>query len=153
MAKIEKQIETLITNQVQESGYEIYDIEYVKEGTEYYLRIFIEKPNGVITLEDCERVNDIVNPILDEADVIKEQYFLEVSSTGIEKKLKKIKHFEKAIGQDIKVKFFKKDSEGNKTLEGKLKNVSNDEITIEKDGKTVNIRIKDLAHAQTIYKW
>ncbi len=153
MAKIEEQVTNLINEQVLKNGYEIYDLEYIKEGNEYYLRIFIEKPEGNITLEDCEKVNDIVNPILDEADIIKEQYFLEVSSTGVEKKLRKVEHYKKALGKEIKVKLFKKDAEGNKEVEGKLLEVKEKEITIEKNGKNINIKLDDIAKANTVYKW
>ena len=153
MAKIEEQVTNLINEQVLKNGYEIYDLEYIKEGNEYYLRIFIEKPEGNITLEDCEKVNDIVNPILDEADIIKEQYFLEVSSTGVEKKLRKVEHYKKVLGKEIKVKLFKKDAEGNKEVEGKLLEVKEKEITIEKNGKNINIKLDDIAKANTVYKW
>ena len=151
MAKIEEKVQNLVEDSIKEKGYNIYDIEYSKEGSEYYLRIFIEKENGDITIEDCEKVNDIVNPLLDEADIIKEQYYLEVSSTGIEKDLKKQKHYERAIGEKIRVKLFKKDEDGNKEIEGILQKIENKEITIEKNGKTVKVDMNDIAQAKTIY--
>ena len=141
MARIEKEVENLISTSILEKGYELYDIEYVKEGSEYYLRIFIEKPQETITLEDCEKVNDIVNPILDKADIIKDQYYLEVSSTGVEKKLRKLDHYKKALGKEIKIKLFKKDIEGKKEIKGILKNITEQEITIEENGKTVNVKM------------
>ena len=76
--KIEKKIESLIIGIIEGLGYELYDVIYEKEGQDYYLRIFIDKEEG-ISLEDCEKVNDAINDILDEANYIKEQYFLEVS--------------------------------------------------------------------------
>ena len=153
MARIEKEVENLISTAITENGYELYDVEYVKEGSEYYLRIFIEKPQETITLEDCEKVNDIVNPILDKADIIKDQYYLEVSSTGIEKKLRKLEHYKKALEKEVKIKLFKKDTEGKKEIQGMLKNVTEQEITIEENGKTVNVKLKDIANAQTVYNW
>lgn len=80
LASIEERVETLIKPIIEKIGYDLYDVEYVKEGKNYFLRIFIDKPEG-IDLQDCEKVNDAINDILDEADYIKEQYFLEVSST------------------------------------------------------------------------
>lgn len=80
MASIEERVETLIKPIIEKIGYDLYDVEYAKEGKNYFLRIFIDKPEG-IDLQDCEKVNDAINDILDEADYIKEQYFLEVSST------------------------------------------------------------------------
>ena len=77
------------------------------EGKDYYLRIVIDKPEG-IDINDCETVNNAINDILDEADYIKEQYFLEVSSPGLERVLRKDKHLKQNIGNNIEVKLFKK---------------------------------------------
>ena len=92
MANIEEKIENLVKQKIEDLGYELYDVQYVKEGQNYILRIFIEKPNGSIDLNDCEKVNDGINDLLDNANYIKDQYFLEVSSTGVEKILRKDKH-------------------------------------------------------------
>ena len=107
MANIEERVETLIQGKVQELGYSLYDVQYAKEGQSYYLRIFIEKPNDTISLDDCEKVNNAVNELLDKADYIKEQYFLEISSTGVEKLLRKDKHLEDNIGNEVRVSLFK----------------------------------------------
>lgn len=80
MTNIEKKVEELIIGQVEKFGYELYDVEYTKEGKEYYLRIYIDSENG-ISLDDCEKVSNEITDLLDETDYIKEQYFLEVSST------------------------------------------------------------------------
>jgi len=80
LANIEEKVEKLIKEKVENIGYELYDVEYAKEGKEYFLRVFINKPEG-INLSDCEKVNNEIDEILDTADYIKEQYFLEVSST------------------------------------------------------------------------
>ena len=81
MASIEEKVEILLQPVIQKIGYDLYDVEYAKEGKNYFLRIFIEKPEGGIDLDDCEKVNNAINEVLDKADYIKEQYFLEVSST------------------------------------------------------------------------
>ena len=107
MSNIEEKIENLVKKQIEDLGYSLYDVQYVKEGQDYYLRIFIEKPNGSIDLNDCEKVNDGINDLLDKADYIKEQYFLEVSSTGLEKVLRRDEHLEQNIGKDVEVKLFK----------------------------------------------
>ena len=75
MAKIEDKVEELIKEKIENIGYNLYDVEYAKEGPNYYLRIYIDKENG-IDLNDCEKVSNEINGILDEADYIKEQYFL-----------------------------------------------------------------------------
>lgn len=107
MANIEERVESLIKKTIEDLGYTLYDVQYVKEGQNYFLRVFIEKPNGSIDLNDCEKVNDGINDILDKADYIKEQYFLEVSSTGLEKVLRKDEHLRQNIGNTIQINLFK----------------------------------------------
>ena len=93
MANIEQKVETLLKPKVEELGYRLYDVEYAKEGKNYFLRVFIDKKDG-IDIDDCEKVNDGIMDLLDEADYIKEPYFLEVSSPGVERILRKEKHLE-----------------------------------------------------------
>ena len=90
--KVENLLEPIITN----LNYTLYDVQYQKEGKDYYLRVTIDKPGG-ISIEDCETVNRAIDDILDEANLIKESYFLEVSSPGIERILRKPWHFENQI--------------------------------------------------------
>ena len=78
---------------------------------------------------------------------------MEVSSTGIEKNLRKLEHYKKAINENIQIKLFKKDEEGNKEIQGTLKKVEPHEITIEKSGKNVNVEVSNIAQAKTIYDW
>ena len=111
MANIEEKVEKLLTPIIENVGYELYDVEYAKEGKDYFLRIFIDSENG-IDLNACEKVNDAITDILDEKNYIKEQYFLEVSSPGIERVLRKDKHLEKNIGEPVNIKLFKKDENG-----------------------------------------
>ena len=94
MASIEERVETLLKPTIEKIGYDLYDVEYAKEGKNYFLRIFIDKPEG-IDLTDCEKVNDAINDLLDEADYIKEQYFLEVSSPGIKRNKFKLSYLKK----------------------------------------------------------
>ena len=121
MASIEERVETLIRPSIEKIGYDLYDVEYAKEGKNYFLRVFIDKTEG-IDLEDCEKVNNEINELLDKADYIKEQYFLEVSSPGIERVLKKDRHLEQNIGKEIHVKLFKKDENSKKEYQGILQN-------------------------------
>ncbi len=149
MANIEQKVENLIEEKIQKIGYELYDVEYAKEGKNYFLRIFIDSPNG-IDLNDCEKVSNEINEILDEADYIKEQYFLEVSSPGIERILKKDKHLKQNIGKEVEIKLFKKDEKANKQYIGILTNYNENEIIINEDTK---IERKNIAQIKTIYKW
>lgn len=121
MSNIEEKVEKLVKKPIEDLGYSLYDVQYVKEGQDYYLRIFIEKPNGTIDLNDCEKVNDGINDLLDKADYIKEQYFLEVSSTGLEKVLRRDEHLEQNIGKEVEVKLFKAID-----LESNTENIEND---------------------------
>ena len=105
MANIENKVEDLVTPKIEKLGYEVYDVEYVKEGKNYFLRIYIDSPKG-IDINDCEKVNNEIMDLLDEADYIKEQYFLEISSPGIEKILRKDKHLKNNIGTEINIKLF-----------------------------------------------
>ena len=84
MANIEEKVEKLVEPIIENIGYELYDVEYSKEGKNYFLRIFIDNEKG-IDLNDCEKVNDAITEVLDDANYIKEQYFLEVSSPGVER--------------------------------------------------------------------
>ena len=151
MAKIEEKVEQLVKDPIEKLGYSLYDVEYVKEGPEYYLRIYIDKESG-IDLNDCEKVSNEINEILDKADYIKEQYYLEVSSPGIERKLRKDKHLEQNISKNVEIKLFKKDNNGKKEYRGKLKAFNQEEIIIETD-KEIAIERKNIAQIKTIYEW
>ena len=151
MAKIEEKVEQLVKDPIEKLGYSLYDVEYVKEGPEYYLRIYIDKESG-IDLNDCEKVSNEINEILDKADYIKEQYYLEVSSPGIERVLRKDKHLEKNIGEDVNVKLFKKDENGKKEYIGKLKEFNQNEIIIE-ENQEIKIERKNISQIKTVYNW
>lgn len=152
MAKIEEKVEKLLEPMIQSIGYELYDVEYAKEGKNFFLRIFIDNEKG-IDLNDCEKVNDAITDILDEENYIKEQYFLEVSSPGIERVLKKDKHLNQNIGNQINIKLFKKDENGNKEYEGTLKEFDDLKIIIEQEEKEIQIERKNISQIKTIYDW
>ena len=151
MASIEERVESLIESTVNNLGYDLYDVEYAKEGKDYFLRIFIDKETG-IDLNDCEKVNDGINDLLDKADYIKEQYFLEVSSPGIERVLRKDKHLEASEGVLVEVKMFKA-IEGQKVFQGVLREFSKDNIIIELEDKDLEISRKDISVIKTVYEW
>ena len=154
MAKIEEKVEELIKDKIENIGYSLYDVEYAKEGPNYYLRVYIDSPNG-IDLNDCEKVSNEINDVLDEANYIKEQYFLEVSSPGIERILRKDSHLEQNVGNQVEVKLFKKDENGNKNYIGELKGFDEDTITVEVTDKIDEVKIerKNIAQIKTVYDW
>lgn len=151
MSKIEEKVEELVKSKIENLGYELYDVEYTKEGPNYYLRIYIDKTDG-IDLNDCEKVNDEINDILDEANYIKEQYYLEISSPGIERILRKEKHLEQNIGKEVEIKLFKKDAKGKKSYIGILEKFNAEEIVI-KEQEEEKIERKNIAQIKTIYNW
>ena len=154
MASIEEKVENLLKPIVEKNGYQLYDVEYAKEGKNNFLRIFIDKENG-IDLNDCEKVNDAITDILDEENYIKDQYFLEVSSPGVERVLRKEKHLEQNIGNEVVVKLFKKDENGKKEYQGILKNFNDEKIEIinEINQEITEIERKNIAQIKTIYHW
>ena len=113
----------------EELNYDIYHIEYVKENGEFYLRIYIEKDGG-ITLSDCEALSRRVSDLMDEKDPIKDPYFLEVSSPGLNRTLFTEEHYKRFIGREVMVKFTKS-VDGKKNIKGILKEVNEDSIVVE----------------------
>lgn len=151
MASIEEKVEKLLQETIEKMGYELYDVEYAKEGKNDFLRIFIDKLEG-IDLEDCEKVNDGIMDILDEADYIKEQYFLEVSSPGIERILKKDKHLDGAMGEEIEINLFKP-IDKKKSLDGILTGYDNEYITMMFENDEISIPRKDISLIKKKYNW
>ncbi len=145
---IESRVGDLLEPIIQNLGYILYDVQYIKEGKDFYLRVTIDKPEG-ISIEDCETVNGAINEPLDETDCIKESYFLEVSSPEIERILRKESHFEKQIGNKIQIKLFKS-VEKKKELEGILKSFDDEFLELEIEGKITKIERNNVALAKTV---
>lgn len=124
--------EELLTPIAEAHGVRVYDVEYVKEGSDYYLRSYIDKDGGV-TIDDCEAVSRLLNEELDKADFIADSYIMEVSSPGLGRTLKKDRHFEYCLGENVEVKLFKP-VEGCKDFEGTLKSFDKDTVTIAIEG-------------------
>jgi ribosome maturation factor RimP len=140
----EERAELLLKPIVDTYGCEIYDVEYVKEGSDWYLRAYIDKPEGV-NIIDCENVSRAFSEKLDEEDFIGDAYILEVSSPGLGRALKKDRHLEKSIGEEVEVKTYKP-IDRQKEFIGILKSYDKDTITIEteKDSET-----KDMVFAKS----
>ena len=151
MASIEEKVENLITKKIEELGYELYDVQYAKEGKDYFLRIFIDNGKG-IDLNDCEKVNDGIGDMLDEANYIKEQYFLEISSPGVERVLRKDKHLKDSIGKEIEINLFKP-VEGKKELSGTLEDFNNDKVVITENEKKIELERKNISLMKLKYNW
>ena len=150
MAKIEEKVESLVKEKIEKVGYELYDVLYVKEGSNKILRIVIDSENG-ISLDDCEKVNNEIKEIIDEANPIEEQYFLEISSPGIERLLRKDWQLKKFKGTDANIKLFKKDENGKKEYTGTLGEVTENTLDVEIDGQNVTIDRKIISQVKTVY--
>ena len=152
LANIEEKVENLLKPTIEKLGYQLYDVQYAKEAKDYFLRIFIEKENGAISLEDCEKVNNEIEEKLDTADYIKEQYFLEVSSTGVEKQIRKERHLQENINEMIDVKLFKQIN-NEKEFIGILKSFNNDTICLEIENEILEIERKNISQIKKYYDW
>ena len=150
MANIEEKIEKLLFDKINSLGYELYDVEYIKEGKDYFLRIYIDSKKG-IDLDDCEKVSNNITDLLDKEDYIKEQYFLEVSSPGVERILRKEKHLKDNINNEIQLKLFKPIN-GQKQYKGILKDFDNEFITI-LGNQEMKIDRKNISQIKTVYNW
>ncbi|CAH2213982.1 ribosome maturation factor RimP [Tepidibacter aestuarii] len=128
---IENTIEEIVLPIVEKNNFELIDVEYVKEAGHYYLRVYIDKEGG-IGLNDCKMVSEELSELLDETDPIKENYFLEVSSPGIDRPLKKDKDFDRYKGRDVELKLYKA-VDGQKQFEGKLEGLFEGIIKIKTD--------------------
>lgn len=151
MSSLEEKIEKLVEPKIVNLGYELYDVQYVKEGKDYFLRIFIDNPNG-ISLEDCEKVNNAITDLLDDANYIKQQYFLEVSSPGVERILRKDKHLKDNIGEKIEIKLFKPINK-KKEIIGILEQINEKAIIVISDNEEQEILRQDIAQIKKAYEW
>jgi ribosome maturation factor RimP len=125
----ESRTEELLGPIVEKYGVEIYDVEYVKEGNDWYLRAYIDKPEGV-NIIDCENVSRALSDALDAEDYIPDAYILEVSSPGLGRTLKKDRHLEKSLGETVELRTYKP-IDKRKEFSGILKAFDKDTITIE----------------------
>ncbi len=142
-ADIEKCCEELVTPIIDENHFELVDVEYVKEGADYYLRVYADKEGG-INIDDCVLISRALEVKLDEKDFIKDPYILEVSSPGLGRPLKKEKDFKRSIGKDVDVKLYKA-IDGAKEFTGALTAYDDTTVTVTfDDGERVFVR-QDIA--------
>lgn len=127
----------------QQLGLRIWDVRYLKEGASYFLRIFIDKDEG-ITIEDCENMSRAIDKPLDDADPIKDAYYLEVSSPGLERELVKEEHFKQFIGAEVKVKLYRP-VDKQKEFTGKLINYENGNVIIEYNDEPLKFEKSDIS--------
>lgn len=149
---IEQKAEELIQPVIDGHGFELVDIEYVKEGQDWYLRAYIDKEGG-ITIDDCETVSRAFSDLLDEADFISDAYILEVSSPGLGRPLKKEKDFKRSVGKDIEVHTYKS-IDGEKEFIGTLKSYDDDSVVLVfEDGTEESFLRKELSLIRLAVIW
>ena len=131
---IEKRTEELVLPIVEEQGFELVDVEYVKEGGTMYLRAYIDKPGG-IAVNDCETVSRALSDLLDKEDYIADSYILEVSSPGLGRPLKKEKDFKRSVGKAVEIRLYRA-VDRKKEFEGILTAYDDQSVTIEQEDET-----------------
>ncbi len=141
----------LATPIVEGLGYRVWDTEFVKEGTEYYLRIYIDSEKG-IGADDCEVVSRALSDPLDEADFISHSYIFEVCSPGIERRLRLDWHFQAYLGEKVCLRLFKA-VEGKKEITGILASYGDDGCVVDCDGTAVTVQQKNISKASTVFEF
>lgn len=141
--EIEEKCTELVMPIIEAGNYDLWDVEYVKEGADYYLRVYADKEGG-IGIDDCVDISRKLEQKLDEEDFIKEAYILEVSSPGLTRVLKKDKEFEKSIGRLVDIKLYKA-LNGQKELQGTLKSFDDKSLTFNISDKDVAIDRNDIS--------
>lgn len=148
----EKRTEELILPILEEHGFELVDVEFVKEGSTWYLRAYIDKSGGIM-VDDCEVVSRALEVELDREDLIKEAYVLEVSSPGLGRPLKKDKDYVRNEGKEIELRLYKS-FEHEKEFRGILKSWTKDSVTIvTEEGRELEFPRKELALVREAFDW
>ncbi len=151
MTSLETKIKEVLEPVINDLGFKVYDIIYEKEAQDYYLRVFIEK-DEVISSDDCALVSQTIDPILDENDFIKGSYLLEVSSPGIERRIRDDAQLERAINSKIEVHTYKKVNE-DKVLIGNLISFSESNIVLDINNENIEIDRNNISTMKTVYEW
>ena len=129
---------------VEAHGCQLWDVEYVREGSERFLRLYLDKPDGTVDINDCEAISRAVDPILDEKDPIPESYHFEVCSAGLERALKRPGDFERFMGSAITVKLYRPRN-GLKEIPGILRGYADGKVTVEAGKETITFEKSEVA--------
>ena len=147
----EKKAEALLAPIVEQAGFELVDVEYVKEAGNWYLRGYIDKPGG-ITVNDCEAVSRIFSDKLDEDDFIEDSYIMEISSPGLDRPLKKDKDFARSMGKEVEIRTYRP-IEKQKEFSGRLTAYDDNSVTIDEDGSLRAFDRKEIArHRRRLFR-
>ena len=148
--KITEVVEELLAGFMENEGYELYNTEFIKEGKDWFLRVYIDKPEeeGYIGTEDCEKVSRFLSDRLDEEDLIEQNYYLEVSSPGMDRPLLRPEHYERYAGSEVEIRLYK-GKDGTKNIKGMLKGISEDIVTVvDHSDKEWKLQLSEIAKAK-----
>ena len=147
-------VRELAEPKIRERNLELWDAEFKKEGADYYLRLYINRPDGNVGIEDCEALDRYLGPLLDEADPIPQSYCLEVTSPGADRELTRPAHFAYYEGWPVNVKLYRPDETGRREIAGILKEATDRELTLTtEEGQTRTFTKKDIAAVHAIDLW
>ena len=141
----------LLDGFLEKEGYSLYHCEYTKEGKDRYLKVYIDKDEGYVGTDDCEKVSRYLSDRLDETDLIAQNYYLVVSSPGLDRELITQEHFDRYTGSDVDVSLYRA-IDGSKELSGELVSRTKDEIVLKIDGKEICLPAKDAARVRLAVK-
>ena len=145
MANSAEKVYELIKDAVEAEGVRLWDVRFLKEGASWYLRVFIDKPEG-ISIDDCTNVSHAIDPIIDEADPIDVSYYLEVCSPGIERELTRSRHYEESLGKQVRLKLYRA-YDGKKEMTGTLEDVTEENVTLVTEGNALTVERKNISKA------
>ena len=141
----------MATPVAKEQGCFVYDVEYVKEGNSWFLRVYVDREGG-ITIDECEAISRELSSILDKNDPISNNYFLEVSSPGIERKLRQEEHFRMYKGETVDIGLYKAYN-GSKNLCGELLGLDGDEVSIDLEGEKISIKLNETTYVKLHFEF
>lgn len=145
MANSAERVYELIKDAVEAEGVRLWDVRFLKEGASWYLRVFIDKPEG-ISIDDCTNVSHAIDPIIDEADPIDVSYYLEVCSPGIERELTRSRHYEESLGKQVRLKLYRA-YDGKKEITGTLEDVTEENVALVTEGNALTVERKNISKA------
>lgn len=148
--KITEMVGEILAGFLSEEGYELYNCEFVKEGRDWFLRVYVDKAvqGEYIGTEDCEKVSRFLSDRLDEEDLIEQNYYLEVSSPGMDRPLLRREHYERYAGSEVEIRLYK-GKDGTKNIRGVLKGISEETVTvIDHSNKEWELQLSEIAKAK-----
>ena len=148
--KITQLVEELLSDFLEKEGYELYNTEFIKEGKDWFLRVYVDKKAAgeYVGTEDCEKVSRFLSDRLDEADPVEQNYYLEVSSAGMDRQLIKPEHYRRYVGSKVEIRLYK-GKDGTKNIQGVLQEMDGDSITVlDHDNKAWHLQLDEIAKAK-----